>query len=94
MKSRSELNVQTQVRFTESGLEADTEVDTDLADWGLVEIETERESKHMVEEASSLFNDDRNVESRNFGEQETLFGDVKEDQVTLDGEQAAGQVNF
>ena len=91
MNDRADLEVQTQVRFTEDGLEADSEVSTDLEDWGVHECGQERETKIEVG-GSSEFADDRDRRGEvDAGEQETLVADVAQDQVTLGGEQAATQ---
>lgn len=90
MKERDEIDVTAQVRFGEDGeMEADEEVDTDLSDWGLVEVSQEREVRYMKEGASEFGVDDRSeVEQVGQTEQADLFSDPGEDQMTLGGEQA------
>lgn len=88
----NEPDVTAQARFGESGeIEVDEEIDTDLADWGVVEEEQERKTQYEQPEASEFGVDDRAVTKKSQSEQETLFADVADDQVTLGGEQASTQ---
>lgn len=94
MKQREDLEVTAQVRFTEDGLEADVEVETDLADWGVVKKEQEQETKYEEPRASSFGVDDREVVKREERKQVGLFQEVDQDQVTLSGEEAEPVPNF
>lgn len=92
MKSRDEVDVSRQVRFGENGeMEADEQVESDLADWGIVEPEPERETRVEVEAASEFGIDDRSTAERIQSEQETLVVDTDDGQQTLSGEEASPQ---
>lgn len=86
--------VQHQCRFTSEGeIKTDEFAASDLSDWGLVEDEPEQESRIEVEAASSFGVDDRSEvrSSQADSEQDSLFVDVDDDQVTLGGGSAAEQ---
>lgn len=90
-QSARSLDVHTQVRFTDEGLEADTEVETDLQDWGIVEGTQERESRVMGPKASQFGVDDREATADEIErEQETLVYNVEADQEQLGGGKAGG----
>jgi hypothetical protein len=94
MKSRDEISVDQQATFGESvaDLETSDEIETDLEQWGVVEAEQEQETRYEVEAASEFGRDDRREVTRQCQtKQGTLFVDVDDDQVTLDGQEAAGQ---
>lgn len=87
MISRDELDVKAQMRFDGDGMKVDEEVDTDLADWGLVEEEQERRTRYEVEEASQFGIDDRTeVVNDSQTEQTKLFRKREDNQMSLSGE--------
>lgn len=85
-----------QVRFTDGGgMEKDEYTESDLVDWGFAEGEQERETKYLEPEASEFGEDDRaQVEQVGQTEQDSLFMDVEQDQVTLSGGKAANKAKY
>jgi hypothetical protein len=97
-ESNSECpSMQRQMVFAESG-EIEPEegpVSTSLEDFGAAVDHRERTTRLDEPSASEFGVDDRpEVTKTNNGEQSGLFTSAAEDQRTLDGEQAAGQLKF
>ena len=90
-----EPDVAHQVTFGSDGsMEVEEQTESDWSDWGVHEPGPDRETKYEEPQASEFGVDDRTAVQQADTKQANLVADVEDDQQTLTGESAAGQILF